>query len=195
MNKKTETICVFCGSSEDLDDTFYQTASELGNLIGQNNYNLIHGAGIIGLMGHLMFSAAKSGSEVIGVVPERLNKQNIVNDKMQKLVITGDMKDRKAYMRENSDAFIALPGGFGTMEELLEVITLKQLQYHRKPIVIINTNNFYAALLRQFETIFSNSFANNSYSSLYFVANSPIEAIDYIQNYRHTHIYDKYLKE
>lgn len=195
MNNSTETICVFCGSSEDLDSIYYQTATELGSLLGQNNYNLIHGAGIIGLMGHLMLAASISGSKVTGVVPERLNRENIVDNKLQELIVTKDMKDRKEYMREKSDAFIALPGGFGTIEELLEVITLKQLKYHQKPIVIINTKDFYSGLLSQFKSFYNNNFANKSYESLYFVADNPLEAIDYIKTYKYNNIYDKYLKE
>ena len=190
-----KTICVFCGSSEDLDQRFYFHAQELGKQIGDNKFALIHGGGIIGLMGHLSKSAAKNGAKVIGVVPEKLNKSNIVCDSYQELVVTVDMKGRKDYMRENSDAFIALPGGFGTIEELMEVITLKQLKYHTKPIVIINYSNFYDNLLKQFDTIFLENFANYSYSKLYHVCNSVSEALNYIKNYSFINIFDKYLKE
>jgi len=150
-----KTICVFCSSSEDLDKKYYEVAEELGKKIGLQNFDLIHGAGDIGLMGVLMKSAAAAGCKVTGVVPERLNRANIVSDKHQTLVITADMKDRKEYMRSSSDVFIALPGGFGTLEELSEVITLKQLKYHSKPIIIINSYGFYDNLLKQFEVFYN----------------------------------------
>ncbi|HNQ68080.1 MAG TPA: TIGR00730 family Rossman fold protein [Bacteroidales bacterium] len=190
-----KTICVFCSSSEDLDNKYYNLAKELGKLIGQTGYNLIHGAGSIGLMGVLMKSAAENGSVVTGVIPEHLNRKNIVNEDFQKLVITKDMKDRKEFMRNNSDAFIALPGGFGTVEELLEVITLKQLKYHSKPIVIINAHNYYYHLLEQFNEFYNQKFANNSYKALYNVTDDISEALNYIDSYKHENIYDKYLRE
>jgi uncharacterized protein (TIGR00730 family) len=190
-----KTICVFCSSSEDLDNKYYNLAKELGKLIGQTGYNLIHGAGSIGLMGVLMKSAAENGSEVTGVVPEHLNRKNIVNEDFQKLVITKDMKDRKEFMRNNSDAFIALPGGFGTLEELMEVITLKQLKYHSKPIVIINANNYYFNLLEQFNEFYNQKFANISYKALYYVTDNISDALNYIDSYKHENIYDKYLRE
>lgn len=193
MDKKT--ICVFCSSSEDLSKKYYSLANELGTLLGKNNYNLIHGAGSIGLMGVLMKSAFDAGCSVTGVVPERLNRPNIVSDKHQKLVITTDMKDRKEYMRKNSDAFIALPGGYGTLEELLEIITLKQLKYHTKPIVIINFDGFYDMLLNQFEVFYAENFTNASYKELYHVCATTHEALRYIEGYQPKNIYDKYLKE
>ncbi len=186
-------ICVFCSSSEDLSEDYYVLADELGVLLGKNKMDLIHGAGTIGLMGALMKSAAASGCFVTGVVPERLNRKNIVSDKLQKLVVTTDMKERKEYMRSHSDAFIALPGGFGTLEELLEIITLKQLKYHSKPIVILNYKGFYDKLLEQFEVFYNEDFANPSYRELYFVAKTSTEAIDYIKKYVPKNIYDKYL--
>ncbi|MDD2386600.1 MAG: TIGR00730 family Rossman fold protein [Bacteroidales bacterium] len=186
-------ICVFCSSSEDLSEDYYILADELGVLLGKNKMDLIHGAGTIGLMGALMKSAAAAGCFVTGVVPERLNRKNIVSDKLQKLVITTDMKDRKEYMRSHSDAFIALPGGFGTLEELLETITLKQLKYHSKPIIILNHKGFYDKLLEQLEVFYNEDFANPSYRELYFVAKTSTEAIDYIKKYVPKNIYDKYL--
>jgi hypothetical protein len=188
-------ICVFCSSSEDLDKKYYNVAEELGKILGLHNYDLIHGAGTIGLMGVLMKSAVTHGCKVTGVVPERLNRENIVSADHQTLIITADMKDRKEYMRTNADSFIALPGGFGTLEELMEVITLKQLKYHTKPIVIINPFGFYDKLLMQFDTFFDEKFTINSYRDLYFVTENVKDAIDYIENHRPGNIYDKYLKE
>lgn len=191
----SKTICVFCSSSEDLDIKYYNLAKDLGKLIGISEYNLIHGAGSIGLMGVLMKSAAENGSQVTGVVPEHLNRKNIVNEDFQKLIITKDMKDRKEFMRNNSDVFIALPGGFGTLEELLEVITLKQLKYHSKPIIIINAYGFYDKLLNQFNEFYNQGFTNISYKALYYITNNLSDAFEYVNNYKPENIYDKYLRE
>ncbi|MDD3687061.1 MAG: TIGR00730 family Rossman fold protein [Bacteroidales bacterium] len=190
-----DKICVFCSSSEDLDQKYYDVAAKLGKLIAEQDYDLIHGAGTIGLMGVLMHSAASSGCLVTGVVPERLNRANIVSDEHQKLVITPDMKERKEYMRQNSSAFIALPGGFGTLEEVLEIITLKQLKYHNKAIVIVNSYGYFDHLLHQFDFMFDTGFAIEAYKSLYYIAQNPEDALNYIKNYRPENIYDKYLRE
>jgi cytokinin riboside 5'-monophosphate phosphoribohydrolase len=189
------TICVFCSSSEDLDSKYYQVADDLGKMMGKESINLIHGAGSIGLMGVLMKSAISAGCKVTGVVPERLNRENIVSDKYQTLIVTPDMKERKEYMRANSDAFIALPGGFGTLEEFAEVITLKQLKYHNKPIVILNSFGFYDNLLRQFEVFYDQNFAIKSYRNLYYVTQDLTDAFDYMKAYKPENIYDKYLRE
>lgn len=190
-----KTVCVYCSSSEDLEKKYYIEAYKLGELLAANSFNLIHGGGIIGLMGHLLKAASKGGAKVKGVVPEKLNRPLIVNGFEQELIITDDMKFRKEYMRNNSDAFVALPGGFGTMEELLETITLKQLKYHKKPIVIINSSNYYDDLLRQIDKMFSEKFANPSYQSLYHVSESSEDAIEYIINYKYSEVFDKYLSE
>lgn len=188
-------LCVFCSSSNDLEPKYYKLAEDLVLEIKKANYSIMHGAGSIGLMGSLLNAAKENNVNIIGVVPEKLNKPHIVDSKNQKLVVTKDMKDRKEYLRENSSAFIALPGGFGTLEEILEVITLKQLKYHNKAIVFINAYGYFDNLFKQFEYMFATNFANHNYRNLYFVANSPSEAIDYINNYTHQNIYDKYLRE
>lgn len=189
-----KNICVFCGSSEDLADEYYKVAETLAELIVKNNYGIMHGAGIIGLMGSLIKGAAKHKGKVTGVVPESLNKPFIVNSVNQNIVVTKDMKDRKEYLRQNSCAFIALPGGFGTLEEVAEVITLKQLKYHTKPIIFINTLGYYDKLNDFFEYMFEQKFANNNYREIYKIVLTPEDAMNYIKNYSFENIYDKYLK-
>ncbi|MDR2835965.1 MAG: TIGR00730 family Rossman fold protein [Bacteroidales bacterium] len=193
MENNIENICVFCGSSEDLVQEYYSTANKLGELIVENNYGLIHGGGIIGLMGALTKGAASKNGKIIGVVPEFLNRPNIANSNNQELVITKDMKERKEFMRQNACAFIALPGGFGTLEEVAEVITLKQLKYHSKQIIFINTLNYYDKLLDFFEELYDQNFANLNYKKLYKIVNTPEQAIEQIKNYQFENIYDKYL--
>lgn len=168
-------------------------ASELGQLMAQNGYNLVHGGGKVGLMGVLACAVQKYGGTVTGVLPELLNLEGIASETDDEIIITKDMADRKAEMRKRSRAFIALPGGFGTLEELMEVITLKQLGYHNLPIVIINTEEYYGPLLQLFEQQFRLKFADEAYRSLYFIAQGPADAIEYIRNYKYPEIRKKWL--
>lgn len=138
----------------------------------------------MGLMEAVTVAASATGAKTIGIIPERMVKRSLASSNSHEVISTRDMMERKARMRELSDAFIALPGGFGTLEEILEVITLKQLAYHTKPIVFINVNNFFGYLFSQFELSFSEKFAKEIYRSLYFSAKNSAEALDYIQNYK-----------
>jgi cytokinin riboside 5'-monophosphate phosphoribohydrolase len=187
-----KSICVFCSSSEALDPVFYSVAGEFGKLIAENDFNLVHGGGMIGLMGVISDAVQKYGGKVTGVLPEQLNLEGIASETDDEIIITKDMADRKTEMRKRSDAFVALPGGFGTLEEILEVITLKQLKYHTKPVVIINTNDFYGPLLQMFDRLFEQSFAKPDYANLYFIATTPEEAMNYILHYEYEEVKDKW---
>ena len=187
-----KAICVFCSSSEVLDKTYFDVARELGKLIAENGFNLVHGGGMIGLMGAISESVQAHGGKVTGVLPERLNLEGIASETDDEIIITKDMADRKTEMRKRSEAFIALPGGFGTLEEILEVITLKQLKYHTKPVVILNRNDFYRPLIQMFEKFYEHSFAKPEYSNLYFIANTPEEAMKYILDYKYEEVKDKW---
>lgn len=186
-------ISVFCSSSDNLPNIYYSTAEKLGKLMVENKMTLLHGGGKIGLMGTISRTVKANGGYVIGVIPEKLNLPGVVSKTDDEMVVTKDMGERKKYMHDNSDGFIALAGGFGTLEEILEMITLKQLKYHNKPIVIINTNNFYDFLLKQFEIIFCEKFAIEGFRNLYSVVNSPQEAIEKILTYSYKEVKDKYL--
>ncbi len=177
-------ICVFSSSSDAIDDIYFQEAKTLGRLIGSRRHSLINGGANVGLMEAVTAAASQAGAVTTGILPERLAGRSLASSNNHKVIITSDMQERKAQMRELSDAFIALPGGFGTLEEVLEVITLRQLSYHTKPVVLINTNNFYKYLLKQFEVSFSERFAKAIYRELYFVAKNATEALEYIENYK-----------
>jgi len=188
-----KNICVFCSSSDDIDKSFFETAYQLGNLIAEKNINLIHGAGKIGLMGELEKGARNYNTKVTGIIPEKLYKRGIYSETLDEIIITKDMKERKEIMRNKSDAFIILPGGFGTLEEAIETITLKQLKYHTKPIVFLNTNNFYSNLFLQFNNFYKHKFTNPKFKDLYFIAETPKQAIEYIINYKYIEVIDKWL--
>ncbi len=170
-------ICIFASSSENLSPRYYTLAQELGKQIASSGAALVFGGGRQGLMGAAARGAAQNSGSIIGVVPELMNKPGILYEGCSELHSTSTMHSRKQYMEERADGFIALPGGFGTLEELLEVLTLKQLGYHFKPVVILNVDCFFDPLLEQFELIFAEGFAHTAFRSLYELAYTPKEAV------------------
>ncbi len=193
MNK---IICVYSSSSCAVDKVFFDAAEELGRDIGKRGDTLLFGGGIIGLMGTSAKAVHKCGSgKVIGVIPKALNLSGIVYENCDELIVTEGMRERKAVMDAKSDAFIALPGGYGTLEEVLEIITLKQLKYHNKPIVILNINGFYDKLLEQFKLIIDKRFAKEECKKLYYVTESAVRAVDYIYDYIPYNFSEKWLTE
>lgn len=176
-------ICVFSSSSNAIHDIYFNEAENLGKLIAKDNHTLVNGGANVGLMEAVTIAASKSGAKTIGIIPEKLIGRSLASENSHEVVVTSDMQERKARMRDISDAFIALPGGFGTLEEILEVITLRQLSYHTKPIVFINTNHFFDHLFRQFEVSYKEMFAKEIYRELYFIAADAKEAIEYITSY------------
>lgn len=175
--------CLFGASSAQLDAKYYNTAFEMGSLLAANGWGLVFGGGDAGLMGSAARGIKHNGGCLIGVIPKRLNMPGIAFLECDELLITDSMHERKARMEELASAYIAMPGGFGTLEELLEVITLKQLGYHNNPIAILNQDGFFTHLLNQFEECFSQHFSNPIYAELYNVSKTPIEIIEYIDTY------------
>ena len=187
-------ICVFSSSSNAIADVYVNEAIDLARLIGQSGYCLINGGSNVGLMDVITREAGKSGAKTIGVIPEKLRDFNLASIHAHEIIVSGDMMERKFKMREMSDSFIALAGGFGTLEEILEVITLKQLGYHSKAIVFINTNNFYDDLFKQFEKSYDEKFAKESYRKLYFIAENAAEAMNYLLKYKPEPTVDKWFE-
>lgn len=140
-------ITVFCGSSLGNEEKFYRDAFDLGKLLAQQKIGLVYGGAKIGLMGAVADGALSSGGEVIGVLPHFLGSKEIAHDDLDELIMVESMHERKTKMHELCDGFIALPGGFGTMEELFEILTWAQLGLHKKPIGILNVNGFYDELI------------------------------------------------
>lgn len=176
-------VCVFASSSDFLDKSFYDAAEELGTLLGKAGYDMVYGGSSLGLMWACAKEVKKSGCQIIGVMPERLHNMGVYTDECVELFVTPCMRSRKAKMDELSDAVVALAGGFGTLEELAEMIVQKQLGYNNKPIVILNTNGFYNKLLEFFEDIIQQKFAGEKSRDIFFAADTSEQAIDYIQNY------------
>jgi uncharacterized protein (TIGR00730 family) len=187
-------ICVFSSSSNAIADVYVDEAVQLAKLIGKANYCLINGGSNVGLMDIVTREARFHGANTIGIIPEKLRDYNLASIHCHEVIVSCDMMERKAKMREMADSFIALAGGFGTLEEILEVITLKQLGYHHKAIVFINTNGFYDDLFRQFEKSYEEKFAKENYRKLYYIAQNAAEAMEYLKNYKPEETVDKWFE-
>ena len=185
-------ICVYCSSSVRVDPRYFEIARSLGSEIGERGHSLVYGGAGIGLMGAVAKSAKERGAEVIGVLPEYMNARGITFDGADRIILTEDLRERKAVMEEKADAFISLPGGFGTLEETLEILTLKQLHVHNKPLVIINTGDFYRPLLDFFERFYRESFAREELRESYRVETSVSAALEYIEGYQPKRLAEKW---
>lgn len=179
-----KNICVFASSSNNLEEIYYQEARKLGELIGQRGYNIVYGGSRLGLMYACAGAVKENGGKIFGVMPHKLADMGCANpEDCQEFYLTEGMRERKAKLDELSDAVIAIAGGFGTLEEISEMIVQKQLGYNNKPIVILNTNGFYNPLIQFFDDIVAKNFARFKNQELYYIASTPNEAIDYINNY------------
>lgn len=179
----SRTVCVFCGSSERVDPIFFEAATDLGMRLAARDWGLVFGGGTIGLMGAVARGVHEGGGHVVAVIPERLNRPGIVYDTADEIVVTTTLRERKAEMDRRADAFVALAGGFGTLEELLEAITLKQLGYHDRPVVLVNTAGFYDPLVSLFDEQVRTRFVRADHQSLYHVAPTPDAVFRYIDEY------------
>ncbi len=151
MLEKIQSICVFCGSADELDQIYLEAAAQMGSLLAQHQLRLVYGAGKNGMMGALADSVLNNGGEVIGIAPERLNTPQLIHPNLSCLEITPDIHTSKARMSLLADAFIALPGGYGTLDELFEALTWAQIGLHSKPIGLLNTNHYYDPVLEMIE--------------------------------------------
>jgi len=151
MSKKIndiQNVAVFCASSDGNDELIYESAYEVGKRMAEDRIRLIYGGSRLGLMGQVAKGMIDHGGKVTGVIPDFLKTKEVVHTGLDKLITTRDMHERKLTMHELSDAFISLPGGFGTFEELFEIVTWAQLGLHRKPIGLLNINGFYDDLIQ-----------------------------------------------
>ena len=176
-------ICVFCSSSSALAQPYYTAATAFGASLAQHGHTLIYGGADVGIMGQVARAVSSSGGYVIGIMPQILEGKRISYAAADKMIITRDLRERKAEMASRADAFVALPGGFGTLEELLEVLTLRQLQEHTKPIVLLNTLDFYLPLIDLFEHFYREHFAH-PVREFYYVAPDVPDIFNYIDHYQ-----------
>ena len=179
-------ICVYCGSSLGNDLDFGKTAEELGKLLAAEEITLIYGGSKIGLMGITANACLKNGGEVIGVIPKFLDHVEISNTDIAQLIMTETMHERKTKMAEMADGFIALPGGFGTLEELSEILTWGQLGLIKKPIGILNINGFYDKLLELFDHMNQRRLLKTKNLELFVTANIVKDLFAKMQNFNHS---------
>ena len=177
-----KTICVYCASSTKVNQRYYDAAVELGELISQKGMRLINGAGTMGLMRACADAVLNSGGEAVGVIPQFMVDRNWHYEDMTELIITKDIHERKRKLAKMADALIALPGGCGTFEELLEAITWKQLGIINKPIVILNTDGYYTPLIEMLEKAVREHFMREEHLRLWTVASTPEEALEQVEN-------------
>ncbi|MDD4729149.1 MAG: TIGR00730 family Rossman fold protein, partial [Dysgonamonadaceae bacterium] len=171
-------VAVYSSSSDTVDKIYIDAAVRLGELLAKNNITCINGGGNLGLMRAIIDSTLLHGGQVKGVIPKFMVDSGWCHSKLSEQIVTQNMHERKQKMAELSSAVIALPGGVGTLEELLEIITWKQLGLYKHPIIILNTNNYYNSLLAMFDNMIEQNFMHKRYREMWKVVNTPEEAVD-----------------
>jgi uncharacterized protein (TIGR00730 family) len=174
-------VCVFCGSSPGVKQEYRAEAVALGRLLGEAGLGLVYGGAQVGLMGMLADTALANGSEVIGVIPRSLAGIEVAHQHLSKLVLVETMHERKALMAQEADAFVALPGGFGTLDEFFEILTWAQLEIHTKPCVLVNTAGYYDHLLGFLQVAIDEGFLKPKNKALIHVVGDAAEAVACIQ--------------
>lgn len=171
------TVCVFAASSSRIDNRFMKAAAELGGLFARSHINVIYGGGGIGLMGVLADAVIQNGGSITGVIPSFMNEEGWGHPEVNDMIITGDMGERKKNMFSRANAVVALPGGVGTLEELTEAITLKQLGLFKGPVVILNTLDYYRSLIDFLEQMVSRNFLRFEHMGIWEIASTPKEVL------------------
>ncbi len=168
-------VCVFSSSSNLIPEKYIDLAIQFGEMLAKEDHTLVYGGGKVGLMGRMGDAVLKNGGKKIGVIPKRLRTVEVAADDDTEQFVTENMHQRKEKLVSISDSFVAFPGGFGTLDELLEVITLKQLGYHDKPVLILNYDGFFDGLIQQFDQIYKEHFAKQN--APYFQVVSGLETL------------------
>lgn len=193
MNK----IVVFCGSSLGFNPVYKEAAKELGNYFAKNNIGLVYGGGKIGMMGILSDTILEQNGEVIGVIPKLLVKEEVVHSGVEEMIVCKKMSERKVIMSKLVDGYITLPGGFGTLDELFEALTLGQLNIEQKPIGLLNVNGFFDAILLQIDKMVEEGYVKAENKKLLIVENSVDKLLEKMDKYKApkiTHVIHKVVR-
>ncbi len=188
-------ICVYGSSSTELDNKYTDAVYALGAEMAKRRIGLVFGGGAQGLMGAAARGAHDGGGYILGVAPDFFNVDGVLFEHCSDFIFTKTMRERKQIMEDSSDGFIVTPGGFGTFEEFFEILTLKQLERHYKPIVILNVDGYYDNLMDFIAKSMSEKFIKEACSVLYKMADTPDEVLDYIENYKPVKLGIKKLKD
>ena len=186
------SVTVYCSSSAAVARHYFDAAEQAGSAIAANHWNLVYGGNLVGLMKALADACRGAGGKVIGITPQLMVDKGIHDAHADELLITQSMRERKAIMEERADAFLTLPGGLGTFEEIFEIIVGKQLRYHDKPIALLNVAGYFDPLLAMIEHGIENHFIKPAARGLYFVASSVDDAVEYFKSYQPRSAPDKW---
>jgi len=178
------SVCVFCGASTGVNPAYREAAIALGQAIARRGLTLVYGGGAVGLMGIVADAAMAAGGEVIGIIPEALKNAEVGHNGLTRLEVVDGMHARKARMAELSDAFVALPGGLGTLEELFEVWTWGQLGYHAKPLGLLDVNGFYTKLGSFLDHVVEEGFVRPQHRAMLQLADTPAELLDAMDDFK-----------
>lgn len=176
-----KTLCVYCSSSDRLDAKYFAAAEALGRAMVARGWGLVYGGGRTGLMGTVARTVKDGGGRVVGVIPEFMKVKELAFDEADELVTVVTMRERKLLMESRADAFVALPGGWGTLEEIMEILALRQLDVLRRPCVFLNQDGFYDDLLRFFDKMIAERFNKPSNLELFRVARTVDEVLDLVE--------------
>ena len=187
-----KTLCVFCGSSPGTRPTYAQAARSLGETLAERGLGLVYGGGKVGLMGELADAVLAKGGKVTGVMPDFLAAKEIAHPNLTELRLVASMHERKALMAKLADGFIMLPGGFGTLEEFMEVLTWAQLGLHNKPLGLLNVEGYYNSLLSFFDHAVKEEFVSLTLRNLILEAPEPVELLELMD--RQPAAFDKWAK-
>ncbi len=178
-----QAVCVFCGSSVGSRPTYPEAARRLGTVVAERGLRLVYGGGKVGLMGLLADAALAAGGEVVGVIPKALLEKEIGHEGLSDLRVVGSMHERKMLMAELSDGFVALPGGYGTLEEFLEVLSWAQLSIHEKPCALLDVDGFFGLLSSLFNLAVKEGFVHPDHRSLVLMNEHPNALLDEMERY------------
>jgi uncharacterized protein (TIGR00730 family) len=181
-------IVVFCGSSLGFNPIYKEAAVELGNYFVNNNIGLVYGGGKIGMMGVISDTIIAKNGDVIGVIPKLLEKEEVLHKEVEEMIVCKNMSERKVIMSKLVDGYITLPGGFGTLDELFEALTLNQLQIEQKPVGLLNVNGFFDATLLQLNKMVEEGYIKPQNLKLLLVATTVDELLHKMNNYKLTEI-------
>jgi uncharacterized protein (TIGR00730 family) len=180
-----KSVCIYCGSSDRVKLEYLQAARSMGETVAHRGLQLVYGAGSTGLMGALSDAALQAGGEVIGVIPGYFNTPKLAHSGLTRLEVVDTIHQRKARLVELADAFIALPGGFGTLEELFEILTWAQIGLHAKPVGLLNVQGYFDPLINLVDHIRAEGFIYDEHRALFTQADDPQSLLDALENHVH----------
>ncbi|MBU0800017.1 MAG: TIGR00730 family Rossman fold protein [Alphaproteobacteria bacterium] len=177
-NNTLKTVCVYCGSANAVKELYRDAAREAGTLLGQRGLDVVYGGGHVGLMGIVADAALAAGAQVTGIIPQHIQAREVAHTTLTELAVVDTMHERKTMMVDKSDAFLILPGGFGTMDEFFEILTWRQLKLHSKPVVIANIGGYWNPLIALMDHQIAEGFARASDRAFIVVVDTIPEAVD-----------------